>query len=69
MDLEKAFDRVKVLWWAMRKLGLEEWIVKLVQAMYDRTKSWVRVNNSLGEPFEVKVGCIRDQYLVLSFSL
>ena len=32
-DLEKAFDRVprKVIWWAMRKLGVEEWIVKLVQ--------------------------------------
>ena len=26
VDLEKAFDRVprKVLWWAMRKLGVEE---------------------------------------------
>ena len=35
VDLEKAFDRVprKVIWWAMRKLGVEEWLVKLVQAM------------------------------------
>ena len=32
-DLEKAFDRVpqKVIWWALRKLGVEEWIVRLVQ--------------------------------------
>ena len=31
VDLEKAFDRVprKVLWWAMRKVGVEEWIVRL----------------------------------------
>ena len=31
-DLEKAFDRVhlKVLWWAMRKLVLKEWIVNLI---------------------------------------
>ena len=30
VDLEKAFDRVprKVLWWSMRKLGVDEWIVK-----------------------------------------
>ena len=29
VDLEKAFDRVpwKVIWWAPRKLGVEEWIV------------------------------------------
>ena len=29
VDLEKAFDRVpqKVIWWALGKLGVEEWIV------------------------------------------
>ena len=29
IDLEKAFDRVplKVIWWVLRKLGVEEWIV------------------------------------------
>ena len=29
VDLEKAFDRVpwKMIWWALRKLGVEEWIV------------------------------------------
>ena len=33
LDLEKAFDRVprKVIWWALRKLGVEERIVRLVQ--------------------------------------
>ena len=32
-DLGKAFDQVpqKVIWWAVRMLGVEEWIVKLVQ--------------------------------------
>ena len=35
VDLEKAFDRVplKVIWWALRKLGVEEWIMRLVQGM------------------------------------
>ena len=43
VDLEKAFDRVprKVIWWAMRKLGIEEWIVRFVQAMYNNTRSRV----------------------------
>ena len=29
VDLEKAFDGVpwKVIWWALRKLGVEEWIM------------------------------------------
>ena len=29
VDLEKAFERIprKVIWWALRKFGVEEWIV------------------------------------------
>ena len=58
VDLERAFDRVprKVIWWAMRKLGVEEWIVKLVQGMYENVRSRVRVVEGLSEEFEVKVG-------------
>ena len=35
MGLEKASDCVpqKVIWWALRKLGVEKWIVGLVQGM------------------------------------
>ena len=35
VDLEKAFDQVprKVIWWVLRKLGVEEWIVQLLQGM------------------------------------
>ena len=41
VDLEKAFDRVpgKVIWWALRKLGVNEWIVRLVQGMYSNARS------------------------------
>ena len=54
IDLEKAFDRVpqKVIWWALRKLGVEEWILRLLQGMY--ANAWRRVH--VGEEFEVKVG-------------
>ena len=35
VELEKAFDGLpqKVIRWALRKLGVEEWIVRLVQGM------------------------------------
>ena len=31
VDLEKVFDRVPrdVIWWAMHKLGIDEWLVRL----------------------------------------
>ena len=58
MGIEKAFDRAprKVIWWALRKLGVEKWIVRLVQGMYSNVRSRVRVGEGYSEEFEVKVG-------------
>ncbi|XP_057314216.1 uncharacterized protein LOC130655471 [Hydractinia symbiolongicarpus] len=58
VDLEKAFDRVprKVIWWAMRKLGVDEWLVTMVQSMYSNARSRVRINDSLSDEFSVNVG-------------
>ena len=58
VDLEKAFDRVpcKVLWWSLRKLGVEEWVIRLVQAMYSNAQSRVQVNGNSSESFNVTVG-------------
>ena len=58
VDLEKVFDRVprKVIWWALRKLGVEEWIVRLVQGMYANARSRVLVGEGYSEEFELKVG-------------
>ena len=55
VDLEKAFNR-DVIWWAMRKLGIDEWLVRLVQSMYKDVKSRVRVGNGYSEEFGVGVG-------------
>ena len=58
VDLEKAIDRVSrdVIWWAMRKLGIDEWLVRLVQSMYTDVTSRVTVGNGYSEEFGVAVG-------------
>ena len=58
VDLEKAFDRVprKVLWWALRSLGVKEWAVRVVQGMYTNARSRVRVNGQYSEEFGMQVG-------------
>ena len=55
VNLEKAFDRVprKVLRWALRVVGVPEWLVKVVQAMYVGARSRTHVKSSFSEVFEV----------------
>ena len=66
VDLEKAFDHVprKVIWWALRKLGVEEWIVRLVQGMYANARSWVRVGEGFSKESEVKVRVHQGSVLI-----
>ena len=42
--MEKAFDRVhrEVTRWALRKAGVEEWLVKALMAMYDGAQTVVK---------------------------
>ena len=49
VDLEKAFDRVprKVVEWAMRKLGVEEWLVRAVMAIYKYARTRIRSYDGL----------------------
>jgi len=58
VDLEKAFDRVprEVISWAMREMGVEEWLASAVMSMYTGTKIVVRTVCGNRKGFEVKVG-------------
>jgi len=58
VDLEKAFHRVprEVISWAMRELGVEEWLVSAVMSMYTGAKTVVRTVYGNNKDFEVKVG-------------
>src|SRR2546425_2219059 len=58
VDLEKAFDRVprEVLWWALRHVGVEEWMVNVIKSLYEGVTTAVKRNGEESESFEVKVG-------------
>ena len=58
VDLEKAFDRVprEIVWWALRRLGVEEWLVTVIRAMHDVVTTAFRMKDVESDRFEVKVG-------------
>ncbi|KAK3556313.1 hypothetical protein QTP70_007124 [Hemibagrus guttatus] len=58
VDLEKAYDRVprEELWYCMRKSGETEKYVRVVQDMYERSRTVVRCAVGQTEEFKVEVG-------------
>ncbi|KAK3559987.1 hypothetical protein QTP86_033672, partial [Hemibagrus guttatus] len=58
VDLEKAYDRVprEELWYCMRKSGVAETYVRVVQDMYERSRTVVRCAVGQTEEFKVEVG-------------
>ncbi|KAK3539937.1 hypothetical protein QTP70_019581 [Hemibagrus guttatus] len=58
VDLEKAYDRVprEELWYCMRMSGVAEKYVRVVQDMYERSRTVVRCAVGQREEFNVKVG-------------
>ena len=58
-------DRVprKVLWWALRSLGVEEWAVCVIQDMYTDVISRACVNGQYSEEFGVGVGVYQGSVL------
>ena len=58
VDLEKAFDRVprEEVRWALRKLGVDEYLSHTGMALYTEACTVVRTDAGPSESFEVKVG-------------
>ncbi|KAK3558644.1 hypothetical protein QTP86_022969, partial [Hemibagrus guttatus] len=58
VDSEKAYDRVlrEELWYCMRKSGVAEKYVRVVQDMYERSRTVVRCAVGQTEEFKVEVG-------------
>ncbi|KAK3519853.1 hypothetical protein QTP70_006688 [Hemibagrus guttatus] len=57
-NLEKAYDRVprEELWYCMRKSGVAEKYVRVVQDMYERSRTVVKCTVGQTEEFKVEVG-------------
>ena len=49
VDVEKADDRVsrEVVSRALRKVGVEEWLIKVIQSMYVRVTTAVRIEKKV----------------------
>ncbi|KAK3563728.1 hypothetical protein QTP86_034452 [Hemibagrus guttatus] len=58
VDLEKAYDRVprEELWYCMRKSGVAEKYIRVVQDMYERSRTVVRCAVGQTKEFKVEVG-------------
>ena len=49
----------------MRKLGIDEWIVRLLKVRYDDANSRVRVSGCFSDRFEVTIGVQEGSVLSL----
>ena len=46
----------EVLSWALRHVGVDEWIVNVIKSMYEGVTTSVKMNGVESESFEVKAG-------------
>ena len=55
VNLEKTFESVpgEVVRWTLRKLGVDEWLIRTVMALYPEACTVVRTDAGLSESFEV----------------
>ena len=58
IDLEKAYDQVPQMgvWNCLREKGVDEKVIRLIQDMYEGSRTRVRTVARVTEVFEVKVG-------------
>ena len=48
--------------WALRKLGVDEWFIRTVMALYTEASTVVKTDAGLSESFNVKLTYIKGQY-------
>jgi len=67
IDFRKAFDCIHrpSLWWIMKKYGMPDDIIMIIQNLYEEGQSSVKWNCAIGEWFKtgVRQGCILSPLL------
>ena len=68
VDLEKAFDCVprEVIWWLLRRKGVLEREINAIMEMYTNIETFVKVEYTRSESFDVKVGVHQGSIEVLN---
>jgi len=58
IDFQKAFDTIKhkIIWAMLKSYGVETKIITLLQNIYEKSQSAVRIGNDYGEWFQTDVG-------------
>ena len=65
IDFQKAFDTIKhkVIWAVLWSYGIEEKMVTLLQKIYEKAQSAVRIGRHQGEWFRTDVGTLQGDLL------
>jgi Reverse transcriptase (RNA-dependent DNA polymerase) len=58
VDLEQAFDPVprEVIGWALRRFGVEEWLLTVIRAVYEGLTAAVNMKDVDSDSFKEKAG-------------
>ena len=58
VDFQKAFDTIKhnIIWAVLRFYGVENKLVILLQQIYNKSQSAVRIGTDIGDWFPINVG-------------
>ena len=51
-----------VLWWALSKLDVEKWLIKILQSIYKNSRSRVKVNGTFSDNFLAGQDFIKAQF-------
>ena len=51
------------MWWALRKVGVDVWIVSVIKSMYEEATTSVKLNGRKSKGFRVKVGVYQGSVL------